>query len=140
MTHSGRSIAFGKTEKMLRFCTCLALLVSFSGDAFASESSITTCEVRLIEYVEDSLYSEELDGEYLDFLAPEATFAVISPSKFEGRRIRVIFLSSKHVGVLAELGNGIGDGFTLKVPTEYFGYPDSVVIKSYLIGIISRTD
>lgn len=125
---------------MLKFWTCLALLVPLGVGVTASEESRVECEVKLTDYLPNAPYYEELDGVHSDFRAPEAIFSVESPSKFEGRRIRVIFLSSKYDGVLAELINGIGGDFILKLPTDYFDYPDGTVIKSYLIHEISRAD
>ena len=109
-------------------------------EAFAVDDNAIVCEVELTAYLTDQPYHEEIDGSYYDFRVPVATFSVVSPSEFEGRRIRVVFLSTDHDDVLTELKHGVGGRFILRLPMDYFGYSDGTTIKGYLIESISPAD
>ena len=125
---------------MLKSWICFALLLLPTVEAFAADDNVIECAVELTAYLTDQPYHEEVDGSYYDFRVPVATFSVVSPSEFEERLIRVIFLSTDHDGVLTELEHGVGGRFVLRLPADYFGYSDGTTIKGYLIESISPAD
>ena len=118
-------------------------------EAFASDDNVVVCEAELTEYLTDQPYTEyltdqryheETDGSYDDFVVPIATFAVVSPSEFDGRRIRVFFVSTDHADVLSDLKHGVSSRFVLRVPMDYFDYSDGTTIMGHQIESISPAE
>jgi hypothetical protein len=134
---------------MLKSWMCLVILLQPVAETFASDDNIVVCEAELTEYLTDQPYTEfltdqayleEIDGSYEDFVAPIATFAVVSPSEFDGRRIRVVFVSTDHVNILSDLKHGVGGRFVLRIPMDYFDYSDGTTIKAHQVESISPAE
>ena len=115
-----------------------ALLLGLAAPGVAAAATgFIECEAELTNYEIDQPYSEDAGGIHSDYRAPVATFSVIVPSEFAGRTVHVIFLSTTYDELQGTLENGIGAEFILKLPNDYFDYPDGAIIKGFLLLSIS---
>ena len=123
---------------MLKSSIWLALLLLPVAEVVDSGDKTIECAVRLSEYSPNQRYFEKINGGYRERgLAPVATFVVVSPIKFFERRIRIVFPSTRYDHLQSEFRRGEGARFLLRLPKDYFDYPDGRMIESYQVESIS---
>ena len=125
---------------MIRRRWCLLLTAVLVLPAYASDDGMIDCVVVLTEYLTDQPFHEEFDGEHMHYRLPIATFVVVDHADLDGRQIRIAFFRGEYDEIFAASDRGVGRQFVLRLPLDYFDYPDGTLIRDMSVEGIAPAD
>lgn len=117
----------------------ICLILSYSiGVVSAQPTEYVKCTATLKEYVPDYRWSEEIDDVIFHIRSPLATFSIVSPERFSGRRIRVLFAGNGFEQIFPGPNEKVRGIYEFEVPGDYFDGPDGQVIRENSVLALTR--
>ncbi|ACR13193.1 hypothetical protein TERTU_1779 [Teredinibacter turnerae T7901] len=101
-----------KHKVLLVLCFCIV-------NSAQAESSSIVCEAMLLKYEKNYVWSESVGERYDDYSAPLVRFKVNASNNCSEKEIAIVFLSSKHEGVLKLIEEGAIKKYLLTLPDEF---------------------
>jgi hypothetical protein len=118
---------------LMRHILLLTVLVC-AGVSLAEEQEFVGVRAILVEYLQESPWSEYSLEMVEDGVAPLATFEIILPEEFNGLRVGILF-KYQNENDSDSLMNLVGREFTFALPTEFLDGEWSTLDNLEVIGL-----